>query len=121
MEQPSSLRAGPQRSAAALSAHRVSAYSSRSSSAGPLPENLTFICTLLNEIATSQELNLDIFSHATDQEMRSLSTCETILLSIVDAVLAKVIEKSTKGGRLTAAVEALNSPAPGDNKATTSL
>ena len=61
MEQTSSSRPRPQRSASALSAHRVSPYSSRSSSAGPLSENLTFIRTLLNEIADSQELNLDVF------------------------------------------------------------
>ena len=112
MEQPSSSRPGPQRSASALSAHRVSPYSSRSSSAGPLSENLTFIRTLLNEIAASQELNLDVFPPPTDQELRSLSTCETILLPSVGAVLANVIETSTKIDKLTAAVEALISAAP---------
>ena len=116
MEQPSSSRPGPQRSASALSAHRVSPYSSRSSSAGPLCENLAFIRKLLNEIAASQELNLDVFPPPTDQELRSLSTCETILLPIVGAVLANVIETSTKVDKLTATVEALISPASRDRK-----
>ena len=121
MEQPSSSRPGPQRSASALSAHRVSPYSSRSSSAGSLSENLTFIRMLLNEIAASEELNLDVFPPPTDQESRSLSTCETILLPIVGAVLANVIERSTKVDKLTAAVEAVISATPRDVEAIASL
>ena len=121
MEQPSSSRPGPQRSASALSAHRVSPYSSRSSSASPLPENLTFIRTLLNEIAASQELNIDVFPLPTNQELRSLSTCKTNLLLIISAVLANVIETSIKVDRLTAAVEALIPPASRDVVAIASL
>ena len=121
MEQPSSSRLVPQRSASALSAHRVSPYSSRSSSASPLSENLIFIRTLLNEIAASQELNSDVFPPPTDQELRSLSTCETILLPIVGAVLANMIETSTKVDKLTAAVEALIAHAPRDVEAIASL
>ena len=121
MEQPFSSRPGPQRSACALSAHRVSPYSSRSSSGGPLPENLSFIRTLLKEIAASQDLNLDVFPPPTDQELRSLSTCETILLPIVRAVLANMIETSTKVDKLTAAIETLISPAPCEVEAIASL
>ena len=121
MEQLSSSRPRPQRSASALSAHQVSPYSSRSSSAGPLPENLTFIPTLLNEIAACQDLNLDVFPPPTDQELRSLTTWETILLPIVGAVPANMIDTSMKVDKLTAAVEALISPAPRDVEARASL
>ena len=121
MKQPTSTSSGPQRSACALSAHRVSPFSSRSSSAGPRPDNLNFLCTLLNEIAASQELNSDVFPPPTDHVLRSLSTCETIIIPIVGAVLANMIKTLTKVDRLTVAVEALKSPAPQNDKAITSL
>ena len=121
MDQPTPLRSGPQRSASALSAHRTSPYSSRSSSACPLSDNLTYICTLLGKIGTSKDLNSDVFPPPTDHELRSLSTSETILIPIISAVLANVIEISTRNDRLTAAVEVLNSPAPQNGEAIASL
>ena len=121
MAQPSSSRAGPQRSASALAAHRASPYSSRSSSAGPLSDNLTFIRTLLKEIAASQDLNSDVFPPPTDHELRNLSPGETIIIPIVGAVLANLIETSSKVDRLTAAVDALTSPVLQHNEAIASL
>ena len=121
MERPTSSQPGPQRSASTLSAHRVSSYSSRFSSAGPVPDNLIFIRTILNEIASSQDLNSDVFPPLTDYELGSISTSEAILIPIVGAVLANMIETLTKVDRLTAAVEALNSPASQTDEAIASL
>ena len=88
---------------------------------GPLSYNLSFICTLLNEIDASQDLNSDVFPPPTNHKLRRLSTSETMLIPIVGAVLANVIETSRKVDKLTAAVEALNSPAPQNVEAITSL
>jgi len=121
MEQPTSSRAGPVRSASVLWGHRASPYSSHSSSAGPDPGNLTFIRSLLTEVAASHEPDQEVFAIPTDSGLRELSASSAELIPLVCAALAAIGETNAKVDTMALDIEALQTSPPTDSSAIAAL